>query len=409
MQDADAIVVGAGPAGAAFSAFLGAERRRVALLDSAAFPRDKPCGEGVLPGGVAVLQELGVLDRLEAAGAQRILGVSYSRAGALPVRASFPDASSASGRPAYGLGVRRCLLDDILFQRAVRSASGGGVRPFERHKVIALQRSGGVWQVQTADGGRFAAPLLVAADGYRSTVRRLLGLQQRHIGRRFGIVGHFRLPAGRRASLGDDVRVTLRPGCESYFCPVGPNEVLVGILSGREMTRPLAGDPLAGYCRLVQSDPVLGPALTAAGAEPQPQVRVAGPFPAFATRVYGDGLLLIGDAAGFRDPVTGEGLARSLLSARLAANVAGEAFASGSLSAERLAPYAAGLAELTRDTDRLTRLGLLLTKSPLFAATALRGARRDAGLLPRLLGINSGAWGFERLSPRDWLALLAGV
>jgi hypothetical protein len=62
-----------------------------------------------------------------------------------------------------------------------------------------------------------------------------------------------------------------------------------------------------------------------------------------------------------------------------------------------------------RDTDRLTRLGLLLTKSPLFAATALRGARRDAHLLPRLLGINAGAWGFERLSPRDWLALLAGV
>ena len=74
-----------------------------------------------------------------------------------------------------------------------------------------------------------------------------------------------------------------------------------------------------------------------------------------------------------------------------------------------LAGYTRALAKLTRDTDRLTRLGLLLTKSPLFAATALRGARRDAALLPRLLGINAGAWGFDRLSPRDWLALLVGV
>lgn len=394
---ADAIVVGAGPAGAAFAAYLGAHGRRVLVLDRAVFPRDKPCGEGILPAGVEVLRDLGVYSAALAAGAQPLGGVRYTLASGASARASFPAACGS------GLAVRRLRLDALLVERARSEAT---VCLIEGQRVVALQRCGDLWQARSDHAQVFTAPLLVGADGYRSVVRRLLGWQGRSTGSRYGVVGHFRLPRARAAFQGD-INVMLRPGLESYAAPVGEGEMLVALLGGRALMRGLAGDLRGGYLRSVRADPVLARWLR--NAEPEAQVSACGPFPALASRVHGQGALLIGDAAGFVDPITGEGLARSLCGARLAATVAERALRSGRLDAVTLAPYARRLAAQTRDGERLTRLALLLCSSQQLSRLAMRGMQRDPRLLPRLLGIGAGAWGFEALSRRDWLAFLAGI
>lgn len=426
-REYDALVVGAGPAGSIFATYLAQAGRRVGLLDAARFPRDKPCGEGIMPRGVAVLRELGVLDELRRAGAQPLRGVRYSLAGGQTSRASFPESPPEY---ALGLGVRRLELDRILFERAraERGVSALEGRRVDRAAYRRTQRAqDGVWQVGTAGGETFAAPLLVAADGYRSTIRRLLGWQVRAHGTRYGIVGHFRLPPGRLDLLQGDVHVVLRTGAdptggpslgrmarngdnlEHYYCPAGVDELLVSVLGDRRALGTLGGDLRNGYLRLVQSDPVLAPRLLSMDCLADASISVCGPFPAPAKQVCGDAVMLIGDAAGFVDPITGEGLARSFLGARLAAQVADGALASGSLSRPSLQPYASSLARLTRDSNRLTWLALRVCSSPRLCRMMLRGMERDSRLLPRLLGINAGAWGFERLTPRDWAALLAGI
>lgn len=399
--DYDVVVVGAGPAGACFATYLASAGRHVALLDAAHFPRDKPCGEGIMPAGVAVLRQLGVLDRLRAAGARPIAGVRYSLAGGASVRAGFPLSGASES---YALGVRRTILDAALVERA---RSQCGVTLYEGRRITALARDAAVWHARTATGERFSTPLIIGADGYRSTVRRLLGWQRSRHGDRYGVVSHFRLAPGEPLCTSPDIHVTLRPGLESYAAPVAEEEWLVALLAGRAAMAPLAGDARRGYLELALSDPVIGPTLRA--AQQNGPVTVCGPFDVGATRIIGDGALLIGDAAGFLDPITGEGIARSLRGARLAARVAQAALDAGQVGVARLAPYAVALAHLTVPTHRLTRLALHLCASDRLAVRALRGCERDTQLLPRLLGIGTGAWGFRKLTPRDWLALVAGV
>ncbi|MGI8553049.1 MAG: NAD(P)/FAD-dependent oxidoreductase [Dehalococcoidia bacterium] len=400
-REFDAIVVGAGPAGASFATYLGRSRHRVLLLDAAGFPRDKPCGEGIMPAGVPVLRELGVLQQLEHAGAQPIHGVRYSLPDGRTARAGFP---SPPAGPGNGLGLRRLALDKILVERARSEAT---VHFLEGRRVTSIRRCDSIWLVRTAQNEMYHAPLLLGADGYRSTVRKLLGWQRGPNSGRYGVVGHFTLSPDGLARFGPDVHVVLRPGIETYAAPVGPRQALVAVLGDRRVMRTLAGNLAGGYQRLILSDPVLGPLLRQCA--PDPRVTACGPFGVGATRVFGDGTILIGDAAGFRDPITGEGLARSLQGARLAASVADNALRSGSVAAHGLAPYADALKQLTRDSDRLTRLALLLCSSPWISRLAMSGMRRDPDLLPRLLGVAAGSWGFGALSARNWLGLTVGV
>lgn len=399
----DAIVVGAGPAGATFASYLGQEGRRVLVLEASRFPRDKPCGEGILPGGVSVLDELGLLDQIYAAGGQPIGGVRYSLAGGRTARASFPAAPRGRSH-GEGVGLRRLALDQILAGRARAECS---VCLLEGERVTAVARLEDGWRVWTAGGGEHCAPLLVGADGYRSSIRRILGWQRPASGSRYGVIGHVRLSGRQMRCLGSDVHVVLRPGLETYFAPVGPQEALVALLCSRRTMRQAAGDLRGAYQRWVLNDPILGRHL--ANGTFDTTITACGPFPSRAMRVYGDGVLLLGDAAGFYDPISGEGLSRSLLGGRLGARVAERALSTGSLAEAALEPYASGLAHLTRDSQRLTRLALLICSSDRLAAAAMRGLQRDKLLLPHLLGIAAGAWGFSALSPRDWLALAAGI
>lgn len=396
--DADVIIVGGSVAGAATAAFLANSGRSVIVLDRARFPRDKPCGEGLMPHGVDVLAELGVLDRVRAAGAVELRGVRYTLSSGETVRACFP---SFPGRADHALGIRRLALDRLLLERA---REGGNVSVREGFRVTGLLRCGDVVAGVTDGTEEMLGRVVVGADGLRSAIRKLLGWEaSRGWPRRYAAVGHFRMPAHR--PLSPEIEVVIAPRLEAYVTPLGNDEALVALLGGRALMRRFAGDLAGGYERVVRGLPRLAESLC--GAELLPGVRATGPFAARAQRVAGSGVLLLGDAAGFLDPITGEGMAAALLQARAASVVIDRALATGDEQPD-LSAYAAEHRRLTATGNRLTWISLGICGSPWLARRAMAGLQSRPGLFGKLLAVNCGYTGLRSIAPREWLALVSG-
>ncbi|MDR0360347.1 MAG: NAD(P)/FAD-dependent oxidoreductase [bacterium] len=369
-MDADVVVVGAGPVGSALTLLLRQRNVRTLLVDQAEFPRDKPCGEGLLPSGARVLSELGV--DLAGLGCGPIDGVRYHAPGVGSAGAAFDG-------PAFG--VRRLRLDALLAERA---GAQTGVRVEGVRSVEGLR-------VMETTQGRLTARVVVGADGMRSVLRRSLGWERRApASRRYGVVGHVAAPQhGRR-----EIVVTLLGGLETYLTPVGPDELLVAVLGAGGRLRAPGRSVRDSYREIVaRAHPDLADA-TLTG-----RVHGAGPFGTSARTVARDGVFLCGDAAGFLDPLTGEAMAAGLVQARTLATLLGR---DPETAAAR---YRRWYAAQWRRRRAVSRLALTLTGTERLTRRALRGVERRPQAMARLLGVADGAHGFGRLGPRDWSAL----
>ena len=270
MSDADLVVAGAGPAGLATALFAARAGLHTVVLDSRPSPIDKACGEGLMPGAVRALRQLGV--HLQG---RAINGIRYTD-GSRAVDAAF--------RHGPGLGVRRTTLQAALLD-AVRVA-GVEVVPARAERVS--QDADGV----SIDGRR--ARYLAVSDGLHSPIRRQLGLEgvpDSRTAPRWGTRQHFAV-----APWTDLVEVHWGARSEAYVTPVGPELVGVAVLSG---IRAPFTEQLAAFPQLRERLPRSG-ATTVLGAGPLRQKTTA--------RVAGR-VLLVGDAAGYVDALTGEGIA----------------------------------------------------------------------------------------------------
>lgn len=370
MLDAEVVVVGGGPGGSAVALGLARRGHHVVLLDRADFPRDKVCGEGLMPYGVAELGRLGLALDI---GARPFHGIGYHVRGASAV-GRFPD-----GRT--GLGVRRHRLDDAL----ARACADAGVDRRHRAAVRAVGgRPGAMW---VDAGTRIHARAIVGADGMHSAVRRSLGLQRPPRGRpRYGLRGHFALRDG--APELDVVEVHAGDGLELYLTPVGPGELNVAVLLERDAARGLKGDLQAGLLRLVHAHPSVSARLSGASLLGAPAL--CGPLRQEATDVVGDGALLVGDAAGFLDGITGEGMSLTLLSARLAVDALHDGLTAGRVDAAALRPYAVRRARAARDLTWLTEIVLSGIRHRRLAARVVRGLARHPDVFARVLGVSAG-------------------
>ena len=288
---ADVAVVGGGPAGLAVAAMAARRGLTVSLLERAPLPHDKACGEGVMRPGLAVLDRLGVLDRLPAGQSGAIRGVRYVQEDGSALEGALPGGG--------GLGIRRTALSSALLA-AARSA---GVDVRDRTTLRSHRRTAEVMVLET-DGGELPARVLVAADGLHSPLRRAEGLEVPvRGGRRFGLRQHF-----VAAPWTDRVEVHLSPGAEAYVTPCGPSRVGVAFLwsDGKLGERP-------GIASLLARFPILGRRL--AGSEPDSEPRGAGPFLQRARRRVAERFALLGDAAGYVDAITGEGMSVALVCA----------------------------------------------------------------------------------------------
>ena len=382
--DADVAVVGAGPAGTAAALFAARRGYRVIVFDKQAFPRDKPCGEGLMPGGRPALRELGLEDAIVSGGAPPLQGIHFGFAGQQPVAVPFPE----HGGEQAGLGIRRLAFDARLVDALGHHAQIDFCPQTEARDIKA---SDGVTRVITAVG-EVRARIVAVADGLRSPFRHRLGWT---VGprppHRYGVVAHWAMDA----PVDPWVRITFDDGLEVYEGPVAGNQRMVALLCYQDRMREFGGRLEARYREVARA---LRPALR--NAELVGAVSAVGPFWYRATTVAQGGVFLIGDAAGFTDPITGEGVAAGLRQAR--------AFAAALESVKPERTYRQAHRRLTNDPRRVAALFLRLSRTPALVERAMRSHQRAPQTLTTLLGIGFGYWGFNRITPREWIRMFSG-
>jgi len=322
----DAIIVGAGPAGSIAALALSNLGWSVALVDRSPEGRTKTCGHCLSPRALPILGSLGLLDDV------RAIATARSRT----LRVHLPNAQPLTipldARTHPGLVVERRLLDPLLARRA-GEAGAEVIRP-ARASIQSLEQGRAVIGIRTESRERaLAAPLLLGADGLRSRIARSAGLASRRAGRKFG----FSFDASGARFEANTVEMFLTPTGYLGAVQQADGAHLAALVNPARGER----EPFAFVDQLRRTFPLLDRAL------PAPLVRTeahhlaaASPMPAPASRVADGPVALVGDAAGYREPFTGEGMAWAIESAHALAAVAAR-FAPGEWPAQASSQYAA--------------------------------------------------------------------
>lgn len=398
----DVIIVGAGPAGSALATLLARGGHDVLAVDRAAFPRHKPCAEYVSPGTVRLLHELGAGPRVEAAARARLRGFVVDAHGHGAMEGIFGRVRGWPAAPDYGLGVSRATLDSLLVELA--REAGAEVR--ERVRVTEVLREDsrvvGVRALTPAGPAELRAPLVVGADGVGGVVGRRLGMVALRPGmHRFALVAHMEGIAGLR-DVGE-----MHVGRSGYcgVAPLGDGIANVAMVLRPEAAPRVRGQPEAFLRTMLGEFDGL-----AARAEQARFVRPpmrTGPMSYRAGAMVGDGVMLVGDAGGFYDPFTGQGVYKALRCAQIAAPVIAAALAAGDVSRARLAHYERARRQEFRGAFAVEWLIQRFLSRPVLLDRAVRLLGRRTTMADTLVGVTGDVLPARRVLSPAYLARLA--
>lgn len=310
---ADVVVVGAGPAGSAAAAWAARAGRDVLVIDSATFPRDKACGDGLTPRAIAEMEQLGLGDWLTGRIAHRGLRM---RGFGGEVEVLWPGPSF----PAHSSAVARLELDDRI--RKVAEESGATMRLGSKVVDVQHESSGRVGSLTLADGTEVRCGQLIVADGAKSTLGRKLG-RRWHQETVYGTAarGYLKTPRSDDPWLTSHLELRSPDGAVlpgyGWIFPLGNGEVNIGVgaLSTTKRPADLALRPLISYYTDLRRDEW--------GFEGPPRAVSSAllPMGGAVSGVAGPNWMLIGDAAACVNPLNGEGIDYGLETGRFAAEM----------------------------------------------------------------------------------------
>lgn len=331
-RQVDLLVAGAGPVGLATAIHAARAGLEVVVCDPRSGDLDKACGEGLMPTAAGHLRALDI----HVAG-HPIRGITYLASdGSRRVQAAF--------RGEHGMGVRRTVLSGVLASEAAKL----GVQRSDARVDDVTQDDEGV------HAAGFNARWLVAADGLHSRIRRDLGIDRASTSTpRFGLRRHFAM-----APWSDNVEVSWAEDTEAYVTPVSDANVGVAILGGRG----------SSFEQRLERFPILRDRLRSMAGGP---VRGAGPLRQSSSRRVCGRVLLVGDASGYVDALTGEGISVGLAQADALVRC---------LVADRPDDYERAWWRVTRRARTLTLVLLAASQRP----TLRRGLLPAASRLPFL-------------------------
>jgi flavin-dependent dehydrogenase len=390
----DVVVIGGGPAGSLAAAALARHGREVVLLERAPAWRWRACGVFSSPAGVAALRRFGVAEGDLARMANPVPAMAVQTRAATRFRLTYGGSGALADS---AVGFDRAALDPHLL--ALARAAGVDVREGSAVTELALEVPHGPVSVRSARGDDLRARVVIGADGIRSIVARTAGAGRRSpLAPRAALTFHIANPGQAR-----DARMIVIEDGYVGLAPVPGNRLNVGIVLGRSWFGKLRrgrGWPIARGILADLSDGEL------AGLEPLDRVAGTTPLGHAVARRSGQDWLLVGDAAGFLDPFTGEGLHRAIVSAELAADVVDAVLAGRPGSS--LADYDRTMRARFGTKDLVSRLVQgFLGRPALFEYAARRLAGRDGVRETMGLVIGDLAPASRALDPRYLAALLA--
>jgi flavin-dependent dehydrogenase len=342
----DVFVVGGGPSGLAAAIAARQAGFDVTLADGSAPPIEKPCGEGLMPETIVALRDLGVT--IAPSDGVRFRGICFTQKDAC-VAGDFPSGA--------GVGLRRTTLHERLVARA----RDCGVKLLWQSPVVAI----GASHVELA-AGRIATRWIVGADGQSSRVRRWIGIETKHIQRRYATRRHF-----CTQPWSNYVEIHWGARAQAYVTPVGPNEICIVMIS--------VDSEAASFERALGEFPEIQQRI--AGAKITSRERGAVTSMHTLRSVQRGRVALVGDASGGVDAITGEGIRLGLRQASALA----EAMVAGNLQ-----QYEKQHRELATRPARMGRLLLWLDRNPKLRTRVILAFQSKPELFARTLAMHVG-------------------